>query len=54
MMIVKVKTKKKYQLQHDKTNKMTCVPNEDSGQPGHLPSLIWVFVVCMKKPWDLS
>ena len=25
---------------HDKTNKMTCVPSEDSDQPGHQPSLI--------------
>ena len=40
--------------QHDKTNKMTCVPSEDSDQPGHLHSLIRVFVVCMKKPWVLS
>ena len=22
---------------HDKTNKMTCAPNEDLYQPGHLP-----------------
>ena len=26
----------------DKTNKMACAPREDSGQPGHLPSLIRV------------
>ena len=25
---------------HGKTNKMACVPSEDSDQPGHLPSLI--------------
>ena len=25
------------ELPHDKTNKMTCVPSEDSGQPGHRP-----------------
>ena len=25
---------------HDKTNKMTCGPSEDSGQPEHPPSLI--------------
>ena len=30
----------------DKTNKMACVPNEDSDQPGHPPSLIRVFAVC--------
>ena len=34
---------------HDKTNKMTCAPSEDSDQPGHPPSLIRVFAVCMKK-----
>ena len=28
---------------HDKTNKMTCAPSEDSDQPGHLPSLIRAF-----------
>ena len=31
--------------QHDKTNKMTCAPSEDSDQPGLLPSLIRVFAV---------
>ena len=31
--------------QHDKTNKMTCAPSEDSDQPGHLPSLVRVFAV---------
>ena len=30
---------------HDKTNKMTCAPIEDSDQPGRLPSLITVFTV---------
>ena len=25
---------------HEKTNKMTCAPSEDSDEPGHLPSLI--------------
>ena len=39
---------------HDKTSRMTCVPSEDSDQPGHLPSLIRVFAVRMKKAWDLS
>ena len=29
---------------------MTCAPSEDSDQPGHPPSLIRVFSVCMKKP----
>ena len=31
-----------------------CAPSEDSDQPGHLPSLIRVFTVRMKKPWVLS
>ena len=39
---------------HDKTNKMTYVPSEDSNQPGHPPNLIRVFTVRMKKPWVLS
>ena len=39
---------------HDKTNKMTCAPCEDSDQPGHLPSLIRVFAVHTKKAWVLS
>ena len=30
---------------HDKTNKMTCAPSEDSYQPGHPSSLIRVFTV---------
>ena len=34
------KTSFQYQRQHDKTYKMTCAPNENSDQPGHLPSLI--------------
>ena len=29
-----------FELQHDKTNEMTCVPSKDSDQPGHPPSLI--------------
>ena len=36
---------------HDKTNKMTCAPSEDSDQPGHPPSLIRVFAVRMQKAW---
>ena len=29
----------KFERPHDKTNKMVCVPSEDSDQLGHLPSL---------------
>ena len=43
-----------FELSHDKTNKIACAPSEDSGQPGHLPSLIRVFAVHMKKVWVLS
>ena len=41
---------------HDKTNKMTRAPREDSDQPGHPPSLIWsrVFAVRMKKHFALN
>ena len=31
-----------------------CAPSKDSDQPEHLPSLIRVFAVCMKKAWVLS
>ena len=41
-------------LPHDKTNKRICVPSKDSDQLGHLPSLIRVFSVRMKKSWILS
>ena len=37
--------KKHFEPPDDKTNKMTFVPNEDSDQPGHPPSLIRVFDV---------
>ena len=40
-----------YEPQHNKINKMTSAPSEDSDQPGHPPSLIRVFAVRMKKPW---
>ena len=29
-----------YEPAHDKTNKMTCAPSEDSDQPAYPPSLI--------------
>ena len=34
---------------HNKTTKMSCALSKDSDQPGHPPSLIRVFAVCMKK-----
>ena len=43
-----IKQKKK-EPEHDKTNKITCVCSKDSDQPGHLPSPISVFTVCIKK-----
>ena len=39
---------------HNKTYKMACVPSEDSDKHGHLPSLIKVFAVHMKKACVLS
>ena len=36
------------------TQQCGCAPSEDSAQPGHLPSLISVFAVRMKKAWVLS
>ena len=46
----------KNEPQHNRirTNKMTCTSSKDSDQPGHPPSLIRVFAVCMKKPLVLS
>ena len=32
----------KFELSHDKTNKMACAPSEDSDQPGNPPRLIRV------------
>ena len=37
--------KKHFKPPHDKTNKMTFVPSEDSDQPGNPPCLISVFAV---------
>ena len=45
---------KTYEPPHDKNNKMTFSPSEDSDQPGHPPSLMRVFAVRMKKHWILS
>ena len=42
---IRISRKKHFEPPHDKTNKMTFVPSEDSNQPGHLPSLIRVFAV---------
>ena len=43
--------KKKIELEHNKTNKMTCAPSKDSDQTaGHLPSLIRVFVALYGEP----
>ena len=36
---------KRYEPLHDKPNKMTCAPSEDSDQPGHPSSLIRVVTV---------
>ena len=49
-----VSSGKQIELHRDKTNKMACAPSEDSDQPGHLPSLIRVFAVRLKKARSLS
>ena len=43
-----------FELQHNKTNKRSYVPSLDWDQPGHLPSLIRGFPVCMKTHWAFS
>ena len=43
-----------YKPHRDKTNKMACVPSEDSDQPGHPPSLIRVFAVRLRVAKDPS
>ena len=43
-----------FQPPHVKTKTMAYAPSEDSDQPGHLPSLIRVFAVRMKKAWVIS
>ena len=48
------RTYKQNEPQHDKTSKMTRAINEDTDQPGHPPSLVRVFAVCMKNHWVLS
>ena len=39
---------------HDKTNKMTFAPSEDSDQPGHPSILIRFFAVCSMGSWEPS
>ena len=46
-------TQSLFESPHDKANKMSCVPSEDSDQPGHSPSLIRVFAVRINKAWLL-
>ena len=43
-----------YERRHEKSNKMSVCPANDSDQPGHPPSLIRVFAFCTKKAWVLS
>ena len=54
IIISKLLQKIKYELPHDKANKMACAPSEESDQPGHPPSLIRTFAVRMKKAWVLG
>ena len=39
------------ELEHHKTNNMTCVPSEGSAQPGHLPSQLRAFTVRFMDSW---
>ena len=39
---------------HDRTNKITWAPSEDTGQPGNPPSLTEMFVLVLKTVWFLS
>ena len=41
------------ELQREKTDLLTCAPNDDSNQHAHAHSLIRVFVVRMKKLYGL-
>ena len=43
-----------FEQHYDKSNKVACAPSQDSDLPRHLPRLIIVFAVCMKKAWVLS
>ena len=45
--------KKHFEPPHDKTNKMTFKPSEDSDQPGHPPSLIRVFAASAQSDQSL-
>ena len=45
---------KAFEPPHDKTSKRVCAPSEDSDQPGHPPSLIGVFTICVKRAWFLN
>ena len=50
-LLISASSQKTNEPPHDKTNKMICAFSEHSDQPGHLPSLIGVFAVRMKKAW---
>ena len=43
-----------FESPHEKKKEMACAPGKDSDQPRHLPSLIIVFDIHMKKAWVLS
>ena len=48
VMLIHIRTASWQKQQND------CTPSEDSDQPGHLPSLIRVFAVHIRKCWVLS
>ena len=45
---------RKQNMSRDMTKQSDCVFSEFSDQPGHVPSLIRVFTIRMKKAWVLS
>ena len=45
---------KRYEPVHNKNYKMACAPSEDSGQPGHSPSLISVTKTRLFKYMEIS
>ena len=45
---------RRFEPEHDKTNKMTCASSDESDKPEHPPSLIRVFADRMKKAWVRS
>ena len=52
--IAQYKMESQYEPVHHKTNKLVCVPSQDSDQPDHPPSLISLPTVSLKEAWALN